>query len=318
MTVVLVIGANGYTGTPIVHSLLEHGMKVEVLAQQKSLRDPTKRLQFDAFKAKGAGIRVGSIQDLDSVKQALIGVDIVISCVVYGYLLEQIPLARLCKDAGVKRFVPSDFSTYCPPNVMALQDKKYMVHKAIKEMGLPYTFINSGSWYEVLLREIDGTPMDPVPSDFKPDLNFRTYGDGHCLNASTDLPEVGELVARIVVDPRTLNQSVFICGDALSITQMADIYESVTKRKLKKTKMDEARHLSRIQELRNQIGPLDKNPELPRELLLREYGLSRWIRGDNDPSKLPSSIMKASDLYPDFKFKKWETWMKERFNASKL
>ena len=55
-------------------------------------------------------------------------------------------------------------------------------------------------------------------------------------NMSTDLPDVGELVARIILDPRTLNKSVFISGDAPTLNEMGQLYERVTGRKLTWTK----------------------------------------------------------------------------------
>ncbi|TPX36539.1 hypothetical protein SmJEL517_g01397 [Synchytrium microbalum] len=321
LPVVLILGANGYTGVPIVDVILKRGeTKVKVLGQEKSLSDPKKRGVFDAFKAKGAEVCVGSIQDLDSLKKALVGVDIVLSMVGSGLILDQIELVKLAKEAGVKRFIPSDFSTYCPPGLMAMQDKKYMVHDAIKEIGLPYTFINIGSWYDLMHREIDGMGLayEEEMLGLKPKSVFDVYPNQDVLNAGTYLPDVGEMVARIIVDPRTLNQYVMVTGDAVSCNQMAASYERVTGRKLTRNVMDPAAHLARIKVIREEIGPIEKNPSLSAELKLREYAQTRWIRGDNDPAKLPSYVLKASDLYPDYKFKKWDTWIEEKHASNKL
>jgi hypothetical protein len=52
----------------------------------------------------------------------LTGIDVVISCIYWANLNDQIPLAEAAKEAGVKRFVPSSFQTPAPRGVMRLAD----------------------------------------------------------------------------------------------------------------------------------------------------------------------------------------------------
>lgn len=64
--------------------------------------------------------------DLNGPKKVLVelltGIDVVISCIYWANLKDQIPLAEAAKEAGVKRFVPSSFQTPTPRGVMQLAD----------------------------------------------------------------------------------------------------------------------------------------------------------------------------------------------------
>lgn len=60
----------------------------------------------------------------EELLKALEGIEIVISTVGPADQLEQIPLAKAAKKAGVKRFVPCGFITITPPGgVMWLRDQ---------------------------------------------------------------------------------------------------------------------------------------------------------------------------------------------------
>lgn len=65
--------------------------------------------------------------DLKGPKQALAdiltGIDVVISCVPFSALQDQIPFAEAAKEAGVKRFVPCNFANPAPRGVAWLIDQ---------------------------------------------------------------------------------------------------------------------------------------------------------------------------------------------------
>jgi hypothetical protein len=66
--------------------------------------------------------------DFEGPEEALVeilkGVDTVVSAVNWQHLETQLPLANAAKAAGVKRFVPCNFGTACPPGgIMRLEEK---------------------------------------------------------------------------------------------------------------------------------------------------------------------------------------------------
>jgi hypothetical protein len=54
--------------------------------------------------------------------KVLTGIDVVISCIYWLNLDDQVPLIKAAKLAGVKRFVPCNFGTPAPRGVMKLMD----------------------------------------------------------------------------------------------------------------------------------------------------------------------------------------------------
>ena len=51
----------------------------------------------------------------EALEKTLVGVDVVISTIYGGNLMEEIPLANASKSAGVKRYLPCFFATVAPP-----------------------------------------------------------------------------------------------------------------------------------------------------------------------------------------------------------
>ncbi|KAJ3344348.1 hypothetical protein HDU93_000138 [Gonapodya sp. JEL0774] len=308
---ILVIGATGATGLPIVTALAKRSsVRVAALVRPASLTNTSHAARLAEFRSLGIEIRSGNVRDSEfDMRRWLDGVETVISCVVYGELLAQREVVSIAKQMGVKRFVPSDFAAACPKGVMALQDKKDIVHQYIIESGIGYTFIDTGSWYEVMLAEIDRTPFTggPYPVPAPGPTKFVVIGSGDKPNAVTHLPDVGELVSRIVLDHRTLNKRVFCMGDAVTMNQMGKWYELETGKRLTWAKFNEDRLHKRIRAIRATLGPLEDDPVLPRELLGLEYNLSRWIRGDNMP---PEGSLTSMELYPDYQCVKWRDWFR--------
>ncbi|OAA71700.1 isoflavone reductase family protein [Akanthomyces lecanii RCEF 1005] len=177
-TKVVIVGAAGETGTSITNGLLERATESEKLVK------------------------------------LLTGVDVVIAALGWTNQLDQIPLVTAAKAAGVRRFVPCGFITVAPPKcVMWLREQKDEVYNHIRKLYLPYTFIDVGFWYQFATPKlasgrIDYAIMNPGANVF--------VGDGNASSAITDLRDIGRYVARIILDPRTLNKMVFACNELLT------------------------------------------------------------------------------------------------------
>ncbi len=73
------------------------------------------------LKAAGAEIVIGDIgEPEDKIEAFLKGVDVLISLVIA--MIDQKPMLRAAKKAGVGRVVPSDFGPTAPKGVMEMHD----------------------------------------------------------------------------------------------------------------------------------------------------------------------------------------------------
>lgn len=106
---------------------------------------------------KDQGVELRSLDlkgSQDDIVAALKGVDTLISAIGPSDQAEQIPLATAAKTAGVKRFVPCAFITAMPVGVHMLRDVKEEVYNHTKRLGLPYTIIDVGWWYQISVRYV--------------------------------------------------------------------------------------------------------------------------------------------------------------------
>ncbi|KAI0705996.1 NAD-P-binding protein [Cerioporus squamosus] len=204
---VLVLGGTGRTGRSIVDGLLKSGnFRVALAVRPTSVTKPA----TEELKAAGVEIRVGSLtDDYEKLKQLLHGVDILISAVDARVVGEQREIFRAAKDVGVQRVVPCDFATPGRKGVRLLADVKLDTREYLKELGVGHTIIDVGWWMQLYL------PL-PLRSTVAPDIKAMTWaihGTGESRNLLTNLHHIGTWVARIVVDPRTLNKPVIVWED---------------------------------------------------------------------------------------------------------
>ena len=98
--------------------------------------------------------------------------------------------------------------------------QKLGIREYVQELGVPYTIIDVGWWMQFNL------PVPPSPD--LPQLAAMVnilYGTGEHKYLLTDLRHVGAWVARIVADPRTLNQAVIVWEDEVDINVAHEIGE---------------------------------------------------------------------------------------------
>ena len=212
-------------------------------AQKPEVKDLLKR---------GVKILVADISSpVEELVPLLHGVDIFISAISGMALLEQMGIVTAAKRAGVKRFVPCAFATVCPAGgVMRLRDQvsprnpissiisiltrspvlqKEQVLNHIKQLFLPFTFIDVGYWYQFSFPPL---PSGKTDKYMFPGTNSKMRVDGTVPNLITDLRDVGRFVARIVTDERTLNRFVFAWGEELTEKDIYSVMEEVSGEKL--------------------------------------------------------------------------------------
>ena len=173
------------------------------------------------------------------LKAALAGVDYIVSGVASEVLEIQRPLFRAAKEAGVKRIIPSDFGTACPPGVRNLHDKvgphipivprlaltsrcraqKLAIRDYIQNLGIPYTFVEIGWWTQLVFPTPPSVQVTPLMD------TCVVYGTGSRKCAVTNIANVGGYVARILQDERTINQTVFVWEHEINTDEIWDIVQ---------------------------------------------------------------------------------------------
>ncbi|KAI2602151.1 NAD(P)-binding protein [Hypoxylon sp. NC1633] len=223
---VAIVGATGRTGKSIVDGLIvsETNFEITALARPSSIDSAAN----NALKKRGIHVVAA---DLDGPKEDLVtiltGIDVVLSCIAYTHFAAQVPLAEAAKEAGVSRFVPSEWSTPTTRGVMHLHDEKDDVLAAIQRLGLPYTVIDVGWWAEHSVPAVPSGRTDHAVGLFN-----IFPGNGTVPCAYTDVPDVGTYAAKIIADPRTLNKKIFAYTDILTAKQIAELMEELSGEKV--------------------------------------------------------------------------------------
>ncbi|RSL73853.1 hypothetical protein CEP54_000232 [Fusarium duplospermum] len=284
---VAILGATGETGTSIVNGLLgskEPRYEVTALIRKSSLKNP----QVLALQAKGVKVVEA---DLSAPEDALETPPCAAS------LLTQIPLVNAAKAAGVKRFLPCCFAPVMPPEgVLQLRDTKEHVINHIKKVRLPYTIVDVGFWYQLMLPRLSSGRIDYA----LPVTLGGIAGDGNTPCAFTDLQDVGRWIARIIADTRTLNKMVFAYNSVLTMNQVYDMSEEASGERIDRN------YISAV-EIKTGVDKSEASTPSPNsfnyfEVVKYQYFNSMGLRGDNTPEYARYlGYLEATELYPGMK-----------------
>lgn len=98
---ILIIGATGYIGCHIAKASLTFGHPTFLLAEESiPSSGPEKAQLLESFKAFGAIIVHGSVEDYASVVEAIKNVDVVISALKYIQQKSQMNIIKAIKQVG--------------------------------------------------------------------------------------------------------------------------------------------------------------------------------------------------------------------------
>ncbi|KAI8978174.1 NAD-P-binding protein [Trametes punicea] len=308
---VLVLGATGHTGRSIVNGLLASGnFRVAALIRPASISKPA----TNALRDSRVEIRTGDLRDgVEKLTHNLAGVDILISAVAAWVIQDQKDAFLAAKAAGVKRVVPCDFGTPGARGVRLLHDQKLAIRDFIKDLGLPYTFIDVGWWMQLALPlpERSASPMKAS--------SYEVYGAGDDRMLLTDLNHIGTYVARIVADPRTLNHAVIVWEDERTQLEGHEIGERTSGEgdalKAKRVYVSADELERRIAEAKEGYVK-DPNNMLARMNLARSgYMLSmHFLRENTLENAKRLGYLDARELYPDVPRHSLEDFAKEFYS----
>jgi uncharacterized protein YbjT (DUF2867 family) len=155
-----VVGA-GMIGAFIIDQLIKDKAAgtindVVVLTRQASLASapyaPTNQLKQGSKTTVSTGARLIAVDysNKESIKAALIGVDVVISTVPLTALDVQPGIAEAAKEAGVKLFAPSEFGIPTEGATDRFSGTKANIHKQLKAIGIPYALFYTGPFADNL------------------------------------------------------------------------------------------------------------------------------------------------------------------------
>lgn len=106
---VAIAGATGTVGYFVTEAFLNDGSyKIRILRKKPE----TKNEKAELFASKGAEIVYADYNQKDDLVKAFKGIDVVVSVISTDTIdyNAQLPLVEAAKEAGVKRFIPSEFA----------------------------------------------------------------------------------------------------------------------------------------------------------------------------------------------------------------
>jgi uncharacterized protein YbjT (DUF2867 family) len=238
---VTVFAATGVAGSACVNELIAHGnFDVRVLERQGNQQEKTsfratksqqeKRRQIDQWRAQGVEIRTADVTDHVELIPALEGTDYLVSCVPYSATESQYPLIWAAKEAGVERFVPSEFGYIyeweqfwpTPSEHRTLARQKVFIRRIIELAGLDFTIIPAGLWPEFYM-------LEPV----------LVVGDGDQNFAWSTGVDVGRIIPHVLAHPLSRNAVCPVAATAYcSWNELLDAREKVLGRKVARVCMD--------------------------------------------------------------------------------
>ncbi|KAK6971974.1 glycoside hydrolase [Favolaschia claudopus] len=293
---VLLLGATGHTGSSILKALLkdESSFEVEALVRPSSAEKP---------EVKNLGVKIVIVDivsaPIEDLVKVLTGIDVFISAIDAMGQSSQLRLVTAAKEAGVKRFVPCAWITVCPPGgVMKLRDSKQQVYEEIWKSHVPYTIIDVGYWHQISFPTLPSGKVDYA--SFWPKTEIHAGGD--IPNMLTDLRDIGNYVALIIKDERTLNRFVCTYSDALSENEIFAMIEEMAGEKVARKEVSASDILAMRTTASTGIAADPTNAQAQMMFYLAEYDYSKYVRGDNTPQYAKYlGYLDARELYPEFK-----------------
>ncbi|XP_057814680.2 isoeugenol synthase 1 [Cryptomeria japonica] len=293
MNRILIIGATGYIGKYMAKASVSLGYPTFAFVRPSTAAPHSSKSQLlQQFRDDGIVILQGSLDDHNSLVNAIKQVDIVISAVAIPQHLDQLNIIKAIKEAGnIKRFLPSEFGnevdrikTLAP--FQRINDIRKTIRRATEEAGIPYTFVSANSYAAYFVDYF------LHPRQKSPPQEVVIYGDGFTkavMNLEDDIATLNIMVAN---DSRTLNKLVIYKPpiNVISQSEIVLLWEKKTGRTLKKVYLPEA-------EMVKLSETLPDPDNIPVSILH-----SIFVKGDQTNYELTTEDLEVTKLYPEYKF----------------
>lgn len=240
---VTVFGATGVAGSACVDELLKQQLfNVQVLARKAGQTERSssgvthsasaKEAQYAVWRQAGAKIIEADVTQHNELIPALRGTDYLVSCVPYAATESQYALIYAAREAGVERFVPSEFGAiyeweqFWPTDTehrdMARQ--KAFIRRVIELAGMDYTIIPAGFWPEYYL-------VEPV----------AVMGDGTQKISWSTGRDVGRIIPHVLAHPLSRNAICPVAATAYcSWNELLEVREKLLGRKVERHYLNNA------------------------------------------------------------------------------
>ncbi len=272
---VTVFGATGTAGAACVDELIrQQTFDVRVLVRKGGQQEKAssgvvrgeyeKQRLYDRWRAGGVGILTADVTDHAELIPALRGTDYLVSCVPYSATESQYPLIWAAREAGVERFVPSEFGyiyeweQFWPTDTAhrRMARQKAFIRRVIELAGLDYTIIPAGLWPEYYMVEPVVVP-----------------GDGTRKYAWSTGTDVGRIIPHVLAHPASRNAVCPVAATAYcSWNDLLAVREGLLGRKVERVYLD-------VDQLRASYA---QTPEGPGQTLL---GIA--VAGAESPEGMP-------------------------------
>ncbi|PSR96563.1 Leucoanthocyanidin reductase [Actinidia chinensis var. chinensis] len=291
----LIVGSTGFIGRFVAEASLNSGRPTFILVRSGPA-SPSKSHAIASLKEKGAKVILGSITDGEFLEKVLKDheIDVVISAVGGGSILDQLALIHAIKAAGtVKRFLPSEFghdidrADPMEPGLTMYKQKR-QVRRALEGAGIPYTYICCNS--------IAAWPYhdNTHPADVLPPLDcFHIYGDGSVKAYFVAGTDIGKFTIKCIDDDRTINKSVHFQpqSNLLNMNQLASLWEKKLGRTLPRVTVIEDDLLAAAKEMRI---PESIVSSLTHDIFIKGCQINYTLDRDTD--------VEVTSLYPEASF----------------
>lgn len=295
MNRILIVGGTGYLGKYLAKASVSQGYPTFLLvrpATAAALDSSTENFLHE-LKDNGIHILTGSLDDHNSLVDAIKHVDIVISSVAIPQHLDQLNIIRAIQEVGnIKRFIPSEFGNEVdrveaalPPFQRACDNKK-KIRRAIEDAGIPYSFISANSFMAYFVDYFLHPRQKPEPVD------VVIYGDGLTKAVLNLEDDIAAFTIRVANDSRTMNKLVIYKppGNIISQSELVSLWERKTGRTLHRVFLPEAEMVRLSQTL--------PHPDNVRISVLHNI----FVKGEQTSFELGYEDLEASQLYGDYKY----------------
>lgn len=239
---VTIYGATGVAGSACVDEMLELGQfEVQVLLRQGQDRDRStlgarsdtdKQSLYARWRERGVRLIEADVASHASLIPALRGTDYLVSCAPYAATESQYALIYAAREAGVERFVPSEFGfiyeweQFWPAETehRAMARQKAFIRRVIELAGMDYTIIPAGLWIEYYM-------LEPV----------AVMGDGTTPMSWSSGRDVGRIIPHVLAHPASRNAVCPVAATAYcSWNQLLETRERLLGRKVERHYLEAA------------------------------------------------------------------------------
>ncbi len=283
MKKILVAGATGNLGPHLVKEFAQNGHQVSALIRPASMSNNDK---VGPLRALDVRLISGDLNDQSSLERACQDQDVIVSAVGGEQIMLQNALAQAAANAGVERFIPSEFGVdpiAASENSCDLFDIKTMAQQQIKATGVPTTMVYNNGFMEFW-----GTGLGQL-GPTSPPSEVQFFGDGSAEITLTTLGDIARFTRAIIEDPDTINREVLIANNKINQEQLIQSWEQVSGQSVKRIPVS-------ADDLENLINS-SQSPEDMMQRIFAQLHRSVWVRGDGEQSR--DEVIDASSRYPD-------------------